>query len=619
MNFKEEFARVQAASTEANAKQARKREATAERNRRAGERVDPATAQQGTNAVEIARLAKLSPLQYEQERKQAAEKLGVRTSILDRIVRDEWAKLGLDGGNGLQGRAVSFPPPQPWPEPVDGVALLDATAAAIGSHVIMPERSRNVAALWVLHTYLLDCFMITPRLAILSPVKRCGKTTLLDVLAHLVLRPLSTANISAAAMFRVVEAHRPTFMVDEGDYLHGNNELQNVIKSGHRRGEYVLRTVGDDYETRAFNVFAPIAIALIGALPDQLADRSVTLNLKRRLASEKIRPFRFDRTGHLDVLARKAARWAQDHAEAVGAADPAMPAEVFNREADNWAPLLAIADVAGGDWPERARTAATTARGEAEDESRLEMLLGDIRATFARRDRLPSADLIETLVKIDGRPWAEYGKTGKPMTQNRLATLLKPLAIAPEQIRFAADDSRKGYHRHQFNEAFERYLPPDQGFEPKQQNKCDEMSNSSGFQTETTDPNVSVGKCEKSNNYGLCFGVSVKKGEERVCAHCGAPEAPGNPIQDCAVDGEMLVLCAACQAAALPPPPSPLPWPRAAPPTGASCLLCRKGGEVFMVDLGDGRPAPLHRGCAAILEADIADEEVAAWWNSVRL
>src|SRR5262249_58079582 len=112
--------------------------------------------------------------------------------------------------------------------------------------------------------------------------------------------------------------------------------------------------------------------------PDTLNDRAVTVDLKRRLPSERIRAFRPDRAGHLDELAGKAARWAHDHGEAVAAADPAMPPGIVNREADNWRPLVAIADVAGGKWPQRARKAALAAHAAAgdADASRLELLLG---------------------------------------------------------------------------------------------------------------------------------------------------------------------------------------------------------------------------------------------------
>ena len=156
----------------------------------------------------------------------------------------------------------------------------------------------------------------------------------------------------------MVEAYRPALLVDEADtFLRDNDELRGVINSGHRRGGAVLRTVGDDHEPRAFSTYSACAIALIGKLPDTLYDRAVVIDLKRRLPEEKIAPFRPDRAGDLDVLARQLARWARDHADRIAEVDPEMPAGIFNREADNWRPLVAIAQVAGGDWPKRARKA----------------------------------------------------------------------------------------------------------------------------------------------------------------------------------------------------------------------------------------------------------------------
>jgi putative DNA primase/helicase len=351
-------------------------------------------------------------------------------------------------------------------------------------------------------------------------MKRCGKTTLLDVISRLVLRPLPTGSVTAAALFRVVEGYRPTLLVDEADtFLSEADELRGVLNSGHRKGGQVVRTVGDDHEPRTFSTFAAVTIAIIGNLPDTLADRSITVDLKRRMPSEKVASFRFDRVGHLDVLARQAARWAQDHAGTISAADPKMPG-IHNREADNWAPLLAIADAAGGAWPERARAAAAAGHVAGGDEASLiELLLGDIRDIFAKReenrvepvDRIPSADLVEALVGIEGRPWAELGRNRKPLTQNGLARRLKPLAITSENIRIG-DKVPKGYLLVWFQEAFSRYLGSEGASEPLQRNNADEMGTSAGFQTATADPDVAVGKSEKSNNDGLCYGVAVGKG-----------------------------------------------------------------------------------------------------------
>jgi putative DNA primase/helicase len=521
--------------------------------KRAGKKPNSAT-NGADHAVddEIKRLAVLSPVEYEQQRRDAAEQLGMRASILDKLVRAE-----RPDDDNKQGGAISFPEPESWPEPVNGAVLLDEIANAICGYVVMSDAARDTTALWSLHSYLLDQSLVTPRLAISSPEKRCGKTTLLDVLGRLVLKPLPTANVTPAAIFRVVEGHRPSLLIDEADtFLKGKNasdELRGVVNSGHRKGGSVLRTVGDDHEPRSFSTYAACAIALIGRLPETLHDRSVVVSLKRRLPTEAIKPFRPDRAGQLDVLARRAVRWVADNGDRIADADPEMPEGVFNREADNWRPLLAIADAAGDEWPERARDALKAAHAADDDEDRLAMLLADIKNEFAARktDQLPSASLVAALVEIEGRPWAEYRK-GKPLTQNQLARALKPIGIVPENIR-VGDKVPKGYLLARFEEAFARYLD-EGGFEPLHRYNADATGTFESFQTATQETDVAVRKREKPNNDGHCSGVAVQKGESvqseqwpLVCDYCGVPESPGKPVRECYVAGERLLLHAGCQ------------------------------------------------------------------------
>jgi putative DNA primase/helicase len=412
--------------------------------------------------AEIQRLAKLSLIQYERQREAAAACLTMRSTLLDRLVT---AARGNSDGDGKQGRALNLPEPEQWPDPVDGADLLDDLSAALRRHVVMHGREADTAALWVVHSYLLDNFGISPRLAITSPEKQCGKTTLLDVLACLVWRRLPTANVTAAAIFRVVDKARPTLLIDEADtFLPDNEELRGILNAGHRRGGFVTRTVGDDHEPRQFSTYSACALALIGHLPSTLTDRSVSIELRRRRQDESVETFRLEKTGHLDRLARRAARWAADNADRVRGVDPDMPDGLYNRTADNWRPLLAIADTAGGEWPGRARRASDAARAGSNERSAKVLLLGDIRAIFAEKntDRLFSEDLIEALKEIEGHPWAEW-KGGKPITKNGVARLLGQFTslqghpIIPVQIRIA-DRSLKGYRLADFADVFERYL-----------------------------------------------------------------------------------------------------------------------------------------------------------------
>ena len=269
--------------------------------------------------------------------------------------------------------------------------------------------------------------------------------------------------------------------------------------------------MGDDHEPRAFAIYSACAIALIGRLPDTLNDRSAHVELKRRLPSEQAEPFRPDRADHLDELARKAVRWTKDNAVRVGEADPEMPDGIINRAADNLRPLLAIADAAGGEWPQRARKAAEASRSaDDHDASRLELLLGDIRDVF-KEIEMSSAELVKALVAIEGRPWAELGKSRKPLTQNGLARMLKTLGIGPDKI--GPETKRlNGYKRDWFKDAFARFLPPQGASEPDIRTERDEMGTSDDFKMDSHEPGCPVEKCEKPNNDGVLSTCPVAKG-----------------------------------------------------------------------------------------------------------
>jgi hypothetical protein len=474
--------------------------------------------------AEIERLMQLSDFEYERQKRGAAKKLGVGVGYLDRL-RKAMHTTKVDN---RPGHAISFPTIEPWPEPVDGSALLTELAETIGNHIIMPAHCRDLCALWVVHSYIFHRFMISPKLWVRSIVKGSGKTTLLDVLKHLVCRPYTTESISKAALFRLIEDAHPTLLIDEVDRFIGEDqdkELIGLLNASHRYDGRVTRTVGDDFEVRGFSVYAAIALSGIGGLAATLADRSICIELQRRRASEEITPLRIGRTGHLDELCRRVVRWIADHEGRVADRDPILPQELFNRGGDNWVTILAIADEAGGGWPERARLAAMTANAYAaadDSASLIELLLRDIRDVFAEQPgdlmgevTIGSANLVDDLIAKLGRPWAEMGRSRKPLTQNRLARMLGTLkpTIAPEQIRFGPQDTRKGYRLSHFRDAFNRLLGENWASQPKHRNKRDEMGTSGVSQPKPAAPEVSVAKCKKPNNGGLGFEVSVAKGQ----------------------------------------------------------------------------------------------------------
>ena len=207
---------------------------------------------------------------------------------------------------------------------------------------------------------------MTPILAIQSPEKRCGKTTLLGLLQHLMPKALTASNMTMAAIYRVIEERRVSLVIDEADtFIKADNpELVGILNSGHTRtSAFVVRTVGDNHETTTFSTWCAKVIALIGKLPPTLQDRSIVVQLERKRTRETVERRRADRTLDLVELCRKAARWVADHRAELDVCDPVPPDTLDDRAADNWRPLLAIAEVIGGNWPQHARTAARALSG----------------------------------------------------------------------------------------------------------------------------------------------------------------------------------------------------------------------------------------------------------------
>jgi putative DNA primase/helicase len=402
--------------------------------------------------AEITRLAQLSTLDYERERETVAKRLSIRLPVLDELVARARQKTAVESlVPSLP--AVATPP---WPAPVNGAQLLDDLTAAIRRYVVLEEGAAEATALWIVHTYCFDAFAITPRLAITSAVMRCGKTTLFDVLSCLVRHPISAANATAAAIYRLVDKAAPTLLIDEADtFLVGNAALRNILNSGHHKNSaYVMRA------DETFSTWAPVAIAMIGRLPSTLEDRSIWIRLQRRRADEPIEAFRLGQEGDLKRLAPMAAKFVTDNLSSLKTASPSLPTTLENREADNWLPLLAIADAAGGAWPNVARQIAEnlTLASRPTEQSVAVMLLEDIHVVLTGHtaEWIQSAELVKGLAQLEDRPWAEW-KGGKPITANAVARLLAPFNIKPFQMRTGSHVVR-GYRVAQFEDAFARYV-----------------------------------------------------------------------------------------------------------------------------------------------------------------
>jgi Protein of unknown function (DUF3631) len=354
----------------------------------------------------------------------------------------------------------------PDPERVNPLALVHYL---LEQYVGLREPHEYVAvALWALHTHVYDRFPVTPRLAMRSPVADCGKTTLIDILAKLTARAAKFDAITTAALYHLIDETHPTLLIDEADNLglglQPNGRIRAVFNSGHRNGGTVAIWEGGG--ARKFLTFAPLALALpdsVSGLPRTLNSRCITLTMERNDGRREL--WRFD-ANHpdpaLDAAYTQIFMWRREVQ-----LDPApeMPAGMRNRFADNWRPLISIADALG--WGERAREAMIHFAREFQDADVKILLLGDIRKVFdaCGLDRLPSKTLLDALNVLDA-DWNEFrGVRGEQqphkLKDSELASMLREFRIRPQTIwpsaRTAESKSSKGYRRQQFEEVWRVY------------------------------------------------------------------------------------------------------------------------------------------------------------------
>ena len=407
-------------------------------------------------------------------------------------VRDD----STHGGLGVRGRpklrklsdiAPATAPVVPPVPPVPGnpghtgaaAQLLADVEHFIRRFTILPAEDAYVAVtLWVIHSHAIDCFESTPRLAALSPEPGSGKTRLLEVLELLVPNPMLTFNVSAAVLYRSMSADKdgnvaqPTIMLDEADTVFGpraskdHEDLRGFVNAGYRRGATAQRcsTSGKNITIETFPAFAAVVLAGLDDLPDTIMTRSIVLRMRRRAPHEVVEPFR--RRLHApqgEELSYRIARWVIDEVHRdLRDAWPDLPESITDRNADIWEPLLAIADAAGGPWPQRARDAAVAmvkAASESTSQSLNVRLLDCTRVIFAAAgnpDHIPTDELLNSLLDMDEEPWHDL--RGKPLDARGLAHRLRKYDVRPEQYRDGME-KRRGYRRADLSDAWTRYLP----------------------------------------------------------------------------------------------------------------------------------------------------------------
>ncbi len=340
-------------------------------------------------------------------------------------------------------------------------AILDGIVARLNRHLVLPVGAADAIALWIVHAHALDAARHSPILALLSPQRRCGKTTALDLIRELVPAALATANITTAALYRGIEEMKPTLLVDEADtFLSRDLAMVGVLNAGHARTSAFVIRAAQDVGIKIHSVWCPKVMAAIGQLPTSLADRAITILLRRRRRDEKIERLGSNEDDRLTALRDVIANRVSSDLAALKETKPYIPEGLNDRAADNWRPLLAIAEAAGGEWPERGRRAALALSSASNDRDETEgsLLLSDIREIFAEKesDQLKSAEIVARLVQMEHRPWPEW-RRGRPITPVQVASILNLYGIRPETHRFGSETA-KGYLLLQFSDAFNRYV-----------------------------------------------------------------------------------------------------------------------------------------------------------------
>ena len=395
------------------------------------------------------------------------ERANARRKLADLLERHRkgWNDL-VNALCGTSHEAWACDPPAADPIRVNPLELVKHL---LEEYVALQPYQYVAVALWALHTHTFYSFMMTPRLVLRSPVADCGKSTLFSVLERLTARPRKFDAITTAALYRLIDRTHPTLLIDEADNLglglQPNGKLRAVFNSGHRNGGRLAISEGDS--EREFSTFSPLALALpeMRGLPRTLDSRSITITMER--SQRQLR--RFDANhpdSALDAAYEQILLWRR---EVQLDSDPEMPAGIRNRFADNWRPLISIADSLG--WGTQAREAMVIFAREFQDADVKILLLSDIRKVFNAHsvDRLPSKTLLDALNVLDA-DWNEFrGVRGEQqphkVKDSELASILREFGIRSRTIwplnRTAESSSAKGYQRAQFEDAWRVYCAED--------------------------------------------------------------------------------------------------------------------------------------------------------------
>ena len=342
--------------------------------------------------------------------------------------------------------------------------VLDELCKLFDTYIVFPsDEHRDAVVLWVAHSHVFEAFDTTPRLSVFSVEPGSGKTMVLNLVQGTAKNGWeASATITPAVVWRLFENYKPTLILDEVDTIFGRNgsssshqTLRGVINAGHTRGGVVLRSVGSS-DVKQFSVFGPMALGGLGKVPETIETRSVPIPMvKRKEGSRKVKPFRLRTAGErMAAVKGKLEGWSVAAWPKLLVAETELPFP--DRRADVWEPLVAIGNLAGDGWQQRAWKACKTITDEQAKKQRSAtgvQLLRDIRAVIGMRENMFTAELQTALLGLPDTVW-----TPDNIEARRLWRVLAEFGVGPATIR-RGDKVAKGVKASAFADAWKLYLP----------------------------------------------------------------------------------------------------------------------------------------------------------------
>lgn len=320
--------------------------------------------------------------------------------------------------------------------------ILELVCGAFARHVDAKPHHIVGLGLWALHTHIHRRYDKSPRLAIISPVPNCGKSSVLNVLNSIVWKPEKIIDPTNAAIQRLANYH--TLLLDEADNMTIVKSMRATLNAGHEAGGVSPR-VGKDGEVINYPVYGPLALASIGRLPTSLMSRSIVIPMHR--SSKAMEPFNPREAFYYPEIVR----WAE---EVNLNPQPTMPPQIIGRYRDKWRPLIAI-----GHAVDRSLLAYETMAAfynERTVPDLKESLLRDVQEVFlaSKRDVLTTDMILGYLLNLENGEvdWSEH-----QLTKSKIARTLRDFQIENKVHRYEKTKMARCYFKADFEEMWERY------------------------------------------------------------------------------------------------------------------------------------------------------------------